>query len=141
MLRVKLEADWGESDNEELCLKHVSEDTEEDGNHDGLAASDDAGSNNKDDMTAQIVTDPGSESQHSKISCDASIITKTPIVHIQSARGSVGFVSGNRNFKAVIGFRRYGQRSNTTPLAKPRNTPLLAKPPSSAPPLPSRRHA
>jgi len=81
-------------------------------------------------VTADIIADHTCESQPSNISCDDHL-PKMRIVNIKSAKGTVGLVSGNTSFQAVIGSRLHCKRIKTTPLAKP---------PPMAPPPPPRGH-
>ena len=107
MLQVKIEVDWDRSSDEDVDLESSSEATAKD---------DDDVVNATVDVTADIVAK----------SSNLSSVDKEPkmrIVNLESARGSVGLVSGNRRW--VSGNKSFQAVSGS-------------KPPAMAPPPPPR---
>ena len=107
MLQVKIEVDWDRSSDEEVDLETSSEATAKDDDDDVNATV---------DVTADIVA------KLSNISSDDKE-PKMRIVNLESAKGSVGLVSGNR--RLVSGIKGFLAVSGS-------------KPPAMAPPPPPR---
>ena len=95
MLQVKLEVDWGGSSSEEDGRETSSAELATDDNDDVHASFDVAANFDNDNLAAHIVADHSCESRPSNISRNA-LLPKTRILNIKSAKGSVGFVSGNQ---------------------------------------------
>ena len=122
MLQVKHEVDWGESSSEKDDSETISAEIATEDNNDVLAALDVAGNLEKDNMTTHIVADLSCASQPSNTSRNETLPEKR-ILNIKSAKGSVGFVSGNP--RLVRGNKSF-------------QSVATSKPPAMAPPPPPR---
>ena len=130
MLKVKLEVDWGDSSSEENGSEPIAAELATEDNHAVLAAVDVNGNIDKDQMPTETVADPSGAPRlaalPAKFSLDTSSNETLPAkrsLDIKSAKGSVGFVSGNR--RLVRGNKSF-------------QSVATSKPPAMAPPPPPR---